>query len=148
METRKLDYEDCHLVGFNGRVVACEKGEKGWEVELDQTAFYPEGGGQAADTGTLGGVRVLYVHEDGQRILHRCDGPLAVDAEVEGAIDYALRFDRMQQHTGEHIVSGLIHQKYGYHNVGFHMGADVVTIDFDGVIPPEDLDFSRISIAL
>ena len=139
METKKLYYEDCHLAAFSAQVVACEETPGGWLVELDRTAFYPEGGGQAADTGILGGVRVLHTSEDGERVLHLCDGPLSVGETVEGKIDYDLRFDRMQQHTGEHIVSGLIHSKYGWHNVGFHMGADVVTIDFDGEIPAEDL---------
>lgn len=139
METRKLYYVDCHLRHFSANVVQCTETEKGFEVILDQTAFYPEGGGQAADTGTLGGVRVLDVRERGETIVHLCTGPLAAGATVEGEIDYNLRFDRMQQHTGEHIVSGLIHARYGYHNTGFHMGTESTTIDFDGVIPAEDL---------
>lgn len=139
METRKLYYEDCHLKFFTARVVSCEKTEKGWQVILDATAFYPEGGGQACDLGTLGGVRVLDVREKGETVVHLCDGALAVGAEVEGVIDYERRFDLMQQHSGEHIVSGIIHEWFGYHNVGFHMGADLVTIDFDGPIAAADL---------
>ena len=139
METRKLYYEDCHLREFSAEVRSCERNEKGWLIELDRTAFYPEGGGQAADTGTLGGVHVLHVSEEGERVLHLCDGPLNVGERVEGVLDWDRRFDLMQQHTGEHIISGLIHEKYGWHNVGFHMGADCITIDFDGVVPPEDL---------
>ena len=106
---------------------------------LDQTAFYPEGGGQAADTGALGPVRVLDTREREDMIIHLCDGPLAVGEAVEGIVDYDLRFDRMQQHTGEHIVSGLINARWGYHNTGFHMGTESTTIDFDGVIPAEEL---------
>jgi len=140
METKKLFYVNCHLSRFSGRVLSCTQTEKGFEVVLDETAFYPEGGGQAADTGTLGSVRVLDTRERGDEILHLCDGPLTVGETVEGVIDYAARFDRMQQHSGEHIVSGLIHSRYGYHNTGFHMGAaGTTTIDFDGVIPPEEL---------
>ena len=139
METRKLYYVDCHLCRFSAKVLQCEETEKGFAVILDQTAFYPEGGGQAADTGTLGNVRVLDTREQGEAIVHFCNGPLAAGETVEGQIDYAARFDRMQQHTGEHIVSGLIHAQYGYHNTGFHMGTESTTIDFDGVIPAEDL---------
>ena len=137
METRKLYYEDCHQKTFTAQVLSCEETEKGWAVTLDQTAFYPEGGGQACDLGTLADARVLDVREKGEAIVHLCDKP--VTGTVTGAIDWNRRFDQMQQHAGEHIVSGLIHGKYGYHNVGFHVGADVVTIDFDGPIPAEDL---------
>ena len=139
METRKLYYEDCHLAAFSARVVSCEQSEKGWQVVLEATAFYPEGGGQACDLGTLSGVRVLDVREKGETVVHLCDGPLPVGETVEGVIDYERRFDLMQQHSGEHIVSGIVHEWFGYHNVGFHMGADLVTIDFDGPIPAADL---------
>ena len=139
METRKLYYEDCHLTSFTARVLSCQETDKGWQTVLDATAFYPEGGGQACDLGTLGGVRVTDVREKGEAVVHLCDGPLTVGAEVQGVIDYERRFDLMQQHTGEHIVSGIIHEWFGYHNVGFHMGAELVTIDFDGPIAPEEL---------
>ena len=139
METRKLYYEDCHLAEFTARVTACREAETGWEVFLDATAFYPEGGGQAADTGTLGQARVLDVQERDETVAHLCDRPLTPGETVSGLIDYARRFDLMQQHTGEHIVSGIVHRRYGYHNTGFHVGADVLTVDFDGVIPAEDL---------
>ena len=139
METRKLYYEDCHLTSFTARVHSCQETDKGWQIVLDATAFYPEGGGQACDLGTLGGVRVKDVREKGEAVVHLCDGPLIVGAEVQGVIDYERRFDLMRQHTGEHIVSGIIHEWFGYHNVGFHMGAELVTIDFDGPIAPEDL---------
>lgn len=139
MQTRKLYYEDAHLSQFTARVLSCEKTEKGCQIVLDATAFYPEGGGQAGDTGDLGGVRVLDTQEQGETVVHLCDGALEVGAVVEGRIDYDARFQRMQQHSGEHIVSGIINRRYGYHNTGFHMGADVLTIDFDGVIPFKDL---------
>ena len=137
--TRKLYYEDCHLTRFEARVTGCEKCEKGYEITLDATAFYPEGGGQACDLGTLGGAPVLDVQEQGERIVHLCEQALEIGAAVEGVIDYERRFDLMQQHTGEHIVSGIINRRYGYHNVGFHMGSEMTEIDFDGVIPAEDL---------
>jgi len=139
METRKLYYENCHLAEFTAQVVSCEQMPKGWEITLDATAFYPEGGGQACDLGTLGAANVLAVRERGEAVVHLCDAPLEAGTQVAGSIDYARRFDLMQQHTGEHIVSGIIHKRYGYHNTGFHMSSDVTTIDFDGVIPPADL---------
>ena len=137
--TRKLYYEDCHLKSFTATVTGCVQGEKGYLVTLNATAFYPEGGGQACDLGTLGGVSVLDVQEQGEEVAHLCASSLEVGAVVEGAIDYDRRFDLMQQHTGEHIVSGIIHRRYGYHNVGFHIGQHTIQIDFDGVIPAEDL---------
>ena len=139
MQTRKLYYEDSHLRRFTAQVLACEENGQNYRVILDATAFYPEGGGQGADTGILGGVRVLDTREAGETVVHFCDGPLAPGSTVEGQIDYDSRFLRMQQHSGEHIVSGIINRRFGYHNTGFHMGADCITIDFDGVISPEVL---------
>ena len=139
MHTRKLYYEDSHMTAFEARVLSCEEGPKGWQVVLDATAFYPEGGGQAADTGVLGTVRVTDTREAGETVVHICDGPLEVGTEVGGTVDWMPRFLRMQQHSGEHIVSGIINRRYGYHNTGFHMGNESITIDFDGVIPAEDL---------
>ena len=139
MATRKRYYEDCHLSSFTAQVVSCVPTEKGWQIILSETAFYPEGGGQACDTGTLGGARVLDVRERGEAVVHLCDSPLEPGSTVTGEIDYQRRFELMQQHTGEHIVSGIIHSRWGYHNVGFHMGSELVTIDFDGPIPAEEL---------
>lgn len=139
METRKLYYEDCHLAEFSARVRACRELPEGYAVELDATAFYPEGGGQACDVGTLEGVQVLSVREEDSHILHICNAPLTPGQTVTGKIDYARRFDLMQQHTGEHILSGLVHSLLGYHNMGFHVGAECMEVDFDGVITPEDL---------
>ena len=137
--TGRLYYEDCHLSCFSAKVLECREDGGTWLVWLDATAFYPEGGGQPCDLGTLGGARVLDVQEQGEDVIHRCDAPLTVGETVEGKILWERRFDLMQQHTGEHMVSGVVCRRYGYHNVGFHMGADVITIDFDGVIPQEDL---------
>ena len=137
--TRKLYYEDSHLSRFESRVTGCSQTEKGWEVTLEATAFYPEGGGQACDLGTLNGIAVTDVQEREEEVVHYCAAPLEVGAAVEGIIDYGRRFDLMQQHTGEHIVSGIVNRKFSYHNVGFHMGSDVVTIDFDGELSLEEL---------
>ena len=139
MEVRKLYYEDCQLKTFTATVLSCEQTAKGWQVTLDATAFYPEGGGQACDLGTLGHARVLDVREKDQQVLHLCDQPLEVGAVVEGAIDWQRRFDLMQQHSGEHILSGLIHKTFGYHNVGFHVGKTAMEVDFDGPIAPDAL---------
>ena len=130
MNTRKLYYEDCHLYTFCATVTGCEKTAKGYAVTLDATAFYPEGGGQACDLGMLGDANVLDVREK-EDIIHFCDKPLEIGSKVEGRLDPHRRLDQMQQHTGEHIVSGVINRLFGGHNVGFHVGADVVTIDFD-----------------
>ncbi len=139
MDTTKLYYEDCHMLQFTAQVKSCTQTERGWQITLDRTAFYPEGGGQACDLGVLDNVRVLDVREKDEQVIHLCEGPLEVGSTVTGTVDRARRFDLMQQHTGEHIVSGVIHAAYGWHNVGFHMGKDTVTIDFDGPIPQEAL---------
>ena len=137
--TEKLFYQDPHMQRFAARVVSCTPGKHGWDVVLDRTCFYPEGGGQPGDTGMLGGVRVTDTHERSGEIVHYCEGPLEPGTEVEGQIDYARRFELMQLHSGEHILSGLAHRHFGYENVGFHMGADFVTIDFSGPLDEAQL---------
>lgn len=139
METTKLYYEDPFLQGFTAAVTSCEEGKSGYLVTLDRTAFYPEGGGQPYDTGVLGEAKVLEVHDKNGVITHLCNKPLAVGASVEGKIDWARRFDHMQQHSGEHICSGLICERFRCDNVGFHMGTDTVTIDFNADISWEEL---------
>ena len=139
MNTRKLYYEDSHLRAFTAAVLSCEEVNKGWEVILDATAFYPEGGGQACDLGILGDVRVLETFERGETVVHLCDGPLSVGETVTGAIDWARRLDQMQQHSGEHILSGLIHGKFGGHNVGFHVGSGIMEVDFDCAMTLEEV---------
>ena len=142
--TRKLFYEDPNLAFFTAKVVSCEAENDRWAVILDATAFYPEGGGQAADVGTLGDVRVLDTRERGDDVVHFCDGPLAVGSEVTGEIDWLHRFDLMQQHTGEHILSGILNARFGYQNVGFHVGADVMEVDFDGPLTPEEVAWAEL----
>ena len=136
---QRLFYEDSHIRSFSAFVTDCRETDRGFLVTLDATAFYPEGGGQACDLGTLADARVLDVQEQGEDVVHLCDKALPVGARVEGKIDWERRFDLMQQHTGEHILSGIIHDRYGHGNSGFHVGADVLTVDFDGPIPAEDL---------
>ena len=137
--TRKLFYEDPNLAEFTGKVLSCTAENDRWAVILDATAFYPEGGGQAADVGVLGGVSVLDTQERGEEIVHYCDAPLEIGAVVTGKIDWEHRFDLMQQHTGEHIVSGLLNRRFGYQNTGFHVGKDVMEVDFDGPLTPADV---------
>ena len=137
--TRKLYDEDSHLACFDAQVVSCEAHEDIWHIVLDQTAFFPEGGGQTADTGMLNDVRVLDAQERGGEIVHITDGALPVGATVHGALDFDQRFRRMQEHSGEHIISGLVHTLYGYRNVGFHLGEETVTMDYDGELSREQL---------
>ena len=137
--TEKLYYKDSHCLAFDAVVIDCREEKKGYSVVLDRTAFFPEGGGQLADTGTLGGVRVTDVHERGGDIRHYTDAPLTVGECVHGEIDKEQRLRRMQNHSGEHILSGLVHNAYGYDNVGFHMGAECMIIDFSGELSWEQL---------
>ena len=134
METVKLYYENAFTQDFTAVVESCGAVKGGFAVVLDRTAFYPEGGGQPADHGTLGEARVLDVHEKDGVVTHLCDRELPVGAAVSGRIDWARRFDHMQQHSGEHIVSGMLCSTFHCDNVGFHMGADVVTIDYNADI--------------
>lgn len=125
---------------FDAQVISCEGTENGtYNVILDRTAFYPEGGGQPFDMGTLGEARVISVHEKDKYVIHETDKPFQAGENVHGIIDWDRRFIHMQHHTGEHLFSGLVRQHYGYHNVGFHMGQEMVTIDFDGILTMEQV---------
>ena len=135
----KLFELDPYLTHFTACVQSCVQSRKGWDVILDQTAFYPEGGGQPYDLGTLGGTSVLEVHEREGHVVHTCDRPLEPGSQVEGDIDWPRRFDLMQHHSGEHIVSGIAHARYGCENVGFHMGSDVITIDLSVELTQEQV---------
>lgn len=137
--TKRLYYEDAYCREFDARVTDCREGKRGWEVTLDQTAFYPEGGGQPADEGTLGEAKVLDVKEGGEEVIHLCDRPLEPGSTVHGTLDWDRRFRFMQQHSGEHIFSGIVHRTFGYDNIGFHMGKDCVTVDFSGMLSEEDI---------
>ena len=139
MATEKLFYENVYCKTFQAKVLSCAAGKHGFDVVLDKTAFYPEGGGQPGDTGYLADVRVTDTHEANGEIVHYCEKPLDVGSNVEGRIDWERRLSLMQLHSGEHILSGIVHRRFGYDNVGFHMGADMVTIDFSGMLTEEDL---------
>ena len=138
--TEKLYEQDAYLRTFTATVLSCVPAGASFAVTLDRSAFYPEGGGQPGDSGTLGGVTVTDTHAAGGVITHFCAAPLPVGAAVAGEIDWAQRFDRMQQHSGEHIVSGLICAAHHCSNVGFHMGADSVVIDFDAPLTRPELE--------
>lgn len=141
MDQNRLYYVTPYVKNFMCTVISCTQNKKGtWDAILNQTAFYPEGGGQPSDTGTLNGVEVLHVCEKGEEIIHELETPLEEGTLAEGIIDWQKRYDNMQQHTGEHIFSGLVHKHFGYDNVGFHMGTDEVTVDFNGIITQEQLD--------
>lgn len=145
--TGRLYYIDSHLFNFSATVLECipEKKKNGaegparWKIVLDETAFFPEGGGQPADTGTVNNIRVLDVHEKDGTVYHYCDGPLEPGIRVACALDAEQRLRRMQNHSGEHILSGTAHRLYGCENVGFHMGTDGMTIDFDKELTADEL---------
>lgn len=137
--TQRLYYTQPPITRFTARVLTCAKTPGGWAIVLDSTAFYPEGGGQPADWGVLGGRAVVDVQESGGIITHFTDGPLEVGSEVTGQIDEARRFDYTQQHSGEHILSGILHSMYGADNLGFHISADVLTMDTSVPISPGQL---------
>ena len=135
-----LYYKDPYLRAFDAAVTACTPRPDGlFAVVLSDTAFYPEGGGQPGDTGTLAGVRVADTREQDGRVVHLCRGPLAPGRIVHGEIDWARRFRHMQCHTGEHIFSGVAHALYGCRNVGFHISRGWVTIDLTPPLSPEQL---------
>ena len=131
MTTEKLYYIDSHLFDFEATVLDCRETETGWAVILDKTAFFPEGGGQPSDTGLIDSIPVTDVQEQGGEILHFCGQALPVGDHLPCRVEREQRLVRMQNHSGEHIVSGLAHRLYGCENVGFHMGEDCMTIDFD-----------------
>ena len=136
--TEKLYDKDSHLKEFSATVLSCEKlGEK-YAVKLDKTAFFPEGGGQVSDIGNIGEAAVLDVQIVGNEIIHYLSRPLNVGEEYACTLNWDRRFRNMQNHSGEHIVSGIVHRLYGLNNVGFHLGTEM-TVDFDGAISREQL---------
>ncbi len=138
METEKLYYQDPFAQTFTARVRACAAVKGGYTAVLDRTAFYPEGGGQPADRGTLDGIPVTDVQERDGVIFHTLEKPVEAGAVVTGVLDWERRFDHMQQHSGEHILSGLLCARHRCDNVGFHLGADTVTIDYNADISWEE----------
>ncbi|MCR5032503.1 MAG: alanyl-tRNA editing protein [Lachnospiraceae bacterium] len=144
-ETLKLYDEDAYRQEFSATVLSCEEGKDGYALILDQTVFFPEEGGQSADTGYLCAegsteqVQVKDVQIRDNVITHILEAPLAVGTKVVGHIDFAARYDKMQQHSGEHIFSGTVHRLFGYDNVGFRLSDHIVTMDFNGPLSPEQV---------
>ena len=147
MTTRRLYYDDSYLRTFSARVLECAPAEPVpspsgprvvWEVELDQTAFYPTSGGQPNDLGCIGEANILDVRDELDVILHVADRELG-PGEVRGSIDWARRFDHMQQHTGQHLLSAMFQASCGLPTVSFHLGSDLCTIDLRGPEPDADV---------
>jgi alanyl-tRNA synthetase len=127
--TERLYYADSYLRSFRAQIVGTAA--DGLTVYLDRTAFYPASGGQPADTGSIAGRDVLDVADEGERIAHRLRAPLAA-GEADCAIDWERRFDHMQQHSGQHLLSAVFAETFALHTVSFHLGAESATIDLDG----------------
>ncbi len=138
--TEKLYYKDSELRCFEAAVLSCEKNKDIFSVVLDKTAFFPEGGGQPSDTGKIGDASVFDVQEENGKIIHYCKEPLNVGESYRCAVDWERRFTLMQNHSGEHIVSGIVHSLFGLDNVGFHIGESDVTVDFNGELSKEQLN--------
>ena len=137
--TKRLYDLDSHMIQAESTVLSCVPAGDVFDVVLDQTVFFPEGGGQPSDTGTLGAASVLHVREEQGEIFHRVDRALAVGSAVQGMIDWARRFDLMQQHTGEHLLSFSFFELFSANNVGFHLALDYATIDFDKPVSREEI---------
>ena len=138
--TEKLYYVDAYIKEFEATVIdSYTEGERNVAI-LDRTAFFPEEGGQSADTGYIGDACVTDVREKGGVIRHYTDTLLTVGERYTCRIDFADRFEKMQCHTAEHIISGAINRLYGLENVGFHLGATEVTMDVNGYLTREQLD--------
>ncbi len=135
--TEQLYYNDSYLSSFRAKILSCEEKNGVFEVILDRTAFFPEGGGQPGDRGVIGACEVIDTKLENGEIIHLCRGK--VSGEVDCSIDWKFRFSNMQQHTGEHIFSGVLHSLTGFDNVGFHMGKEEVTVDFNGAVNSETL---------
>lgn len=138
--TERLYEKDSFLCRFDAVVTGCTQEKDRWAVTLDKTAFFPEGGGQPADQGALSGVKVLDVQLKDGEVVHTTDGPLEVGSAVTGELDWARRFDLMQQHTADHLFSGLVHRELGLENIGFHIGEELVHMDFGAEITPVEID--------
>lgn len=137
--TEKLFEQNSYCKEFTATVLQCEKQGEYYEIVLDKTAFFPEGGGQAADQGKLNHIDVLDVQIQNETIIHKTAEPIEAGTAVTGVLDWDLRFSRMQSHSAEHIVSGIAHSMFGYENVGFHMSARTMTVDFDGTLTKEHI---------
>ncbi len=138
--TEKIYDFDSYIKEFDGVVTDCKKTDKGYEIILDRTAFFPEEGGQCSDKGILNGIPVTDVQIRNDIIYHLCSEAIPVGTKIKGSIDFNLRFRNMQNHTGEHIICGIAHKLYGYENTGFHLGEDFVTMDLSGPLTKEQTE--------
>lgn len=138
--TEKLYEQDSMLKSCLATVLSCAEDKRGYAVVLDRTVFFPEGGGQLSDRGTLGGVKMTYAAQRGSEVVHYCERPLPVGAQVEAVLDWQARLDHMQQHAGEHILSHAVWKLFGANNIGFHMGERLVTIDLDKELTAAELE--------
>ena len=139
-EFETLYYKNAYLTDFSSTVVDCIKQGEIYKIVLADTAFYPEGGGQPSDRGTLNDLEVIDVKKKDGVIFHYLNSSLEIGQKVQGKIDFDRRFDFMQQHSGEHIFSGIVHSMFGYENIGFHLDDDYVTLDFSGPLTLQDVE--------
>lgn len=140
MQTERLYYKDSYIKEFEAKAISCEKRDGFYAVILDKTAFFPEGGGQKSDTGFIGETVIFDVQEENGEIIHKSKEEVKINETYSCKIDWKKRFLRMQNHTGEHIISGIVNRKYGYDNVGFHLDDEYVTFDFNGELTREQID--------
>ncbi len=138
--TERIYESDSYCRSFRATVESCTLEGENYVAVLNRSAFFPEGGGQAADEGTINGIKVLDVQRKGDIVYHTIESELPVGEEVTCELDWGLRYSRMQSHTGEHILSGVVHALFGYDNVGFHMGSDWMQVDFNGALTQEDIE--------
>ena len=142
-KTMCLYDQDAYATDFDGKVLSCEEVTYNdaicYQVILDRTLFFPEQGGQSPDKGHINGIEVLDVQIKDDIITHTVAAQLEVGETVHGVIDWKHRFSNMQQHSGEHIFSGIVHKRFGYENVGFHLSDQTVSMDFNGVLTEEDI---------
>ena len=137
--TERLYDIDSHIKEFEATVVDCVCLEDKYAIVLDKTAFFPGGGGQEHDDGEINGEKILDVYEKDGVIYHIISTEMKKNQRITGKLDYDKRFKNMQNHSGEHLVTGLIHNLYGFDNVGFHMGSDCITLDINGELTNEQL---------
>jgi alanyl-tRNA synthetase len=142
MATRRLYYDDSYQRDFTAQVLSCEPEmhqiTPAWGVLLDGTALYPTSGGQPHDLGKLGEANVLDVRDEDEEVIHVVDRQVPLGS-VAGCVDWVRRFDHMQQHTGQHLLSAMFHERYGRPTVSFHLGSDLCTIDLRGPEPTEEI---------
>ena len=140
MEKHKLYYEQPYMKEFEAKVTHCLEKDGVFEIMLENTCFYPEGGGQPSDTGIIGDAIITHVKERGEDIIHIADKPLEAGKTYSAEIDWQRRFDHMQHHSAEHVVSGIIHKLYGADNVGFHIGEEYITMDYNVNLTKKDIE--------